>query len=283
MADQPRFLPASSFTLDVFAEIFTRSFEGYFYQSTASAADLAARVRLENIDLSRSLVMLVGDEPAGQALLSLRGARAWCGGFGVLAAFRGRGLSHPLAAALVEQARQAGARSFGLEVLTRNAPAIHTYTRADLRPQHDLLVLEWQRSETSTPPTVVGTVDVAASVLLAHFVALHPVPAAWQRDLPTLLVSKEPQGLMIAQDGRPTAYVLFYANSEGVLRIADLAAERAEDVLTLLGALQARGVRIVDVNEPADSPFISAFFAAGFGEIDRQHEMVIDLAGTFEK
>lgn len=277
MSEQPRFLPAS-FTLDAFAEIFTRSFEAYFYQSTAAAAELAARVRVENIDLSRSLVMLVGDEPAGQALLSLRGARAWCGGFGVLAAFRGRGLAHPLAAALVEQARQAGARSFGLEVLTRNAPAIKTYARAGLQTQRDLLVLEWRRPEESAPPAVARAVEAAApGWLLEHFAALHTLPAAWQRDLPSLLVWNEQQALMVAQDGRPTAYVLFYANPDGVLRIVDLAAERAEDVLTLLGALQARGVRIVDVNEPADSPFIAAFVAVGFVEIDRQHEMAIDL------
>jgi ribosomal protein S18 acetylase RimI-like enzyme len=278
-AEQPRFLPASSFTLDAFAEIFTRSFEAYFYESTATAATLAARVRVENIDLSRTLVMLVGDEPAGQALLSLRGARAWCGGFGVLAAFRGRGLAHPLAAALVEQARQSGARSFGLEVLTRNAPAIKTYARAGLQVQRDLLVLEWRRPEESAPPAVARAVEVAApAYLLEHFAALHALPAAWQRDLPSLLVWNEPQTLMVARDGRPAAYVLFYTNPEGVIRIVDLGAERAEDVLTLLGALQDRGVRIVDVNEPADSPFIAAFAAAGFVEIDRQYEMMIELA-----
>ncbi len=101
MTDQPRFLPASSFTLDALADIFTRSFAEYFYPGVTTAEVLARRVRSENLDLRSSLVMLLGDEPAGQAMLGLRGARAWCGGFGVMLPFRGRGLAQPLAAAML--------------------------------------------------------------------------------------------------------------------------------------------------------------------------------------
>jgi GNAT superfamily N-acetyltransferase len=145
MTDQPRFLPASSFTLDALADIFTRSFEEYFYRGTTTAEILAQRVRVEQIDLRRSLVMLLGDEPAGQALIALRGDRAWCGGFGVMLSLRGRGLSHQLAAAMLEQARQSGARRFSLEALTRNERAIKTYTRVGLRTRRDLQILEWRK------------------------------------------------------------------------------------------------------------------------------------------
>src|SRR5438874_5485401 len=111
MTDEPRFLPASSFALDALADILTRSFEEYFYTSNTSAEDLARRIRMENIDLCRSVVMLVGDQPAGMALMALRAYRGWCDGFGVTLPFRGLGLSRRLADALLDQARQAGMHS----------------------------------------------------------------------------------------------------------------------------------------------------------------------------
>src|SRR4051812_28928051 len=103
MDGEPVYVPASSFALDALAEIFTRSFEAYFYPSTVTAEQLAARVRMENLDLQRSLVILLGEQPVGVALLGLRGERAWCGGFGVMLPFRGRGLAHQLAAAMLDQ------------------------------------------------------------------------------------------------------------------------------------------------------------------------------------
>src|SRR5829696_8107769 len=147
MPSQVTFAPAAAYTLDALGDIFTRSFENYFYPRTTTAATLSARVRIEQIDLYRSLVMQVGDDLAGIALLGLRGDRAWCGGFGVMLPFRGRGLAHALATAMLEQARQAGARGCGLEVLTRNQRALNTYARAGFQPLRDLQVLEWHRPQ----------------------------------------------------------------------------------------------------------------------------------------
>src|SRR5689334_21906148 len=192
MQVEPQFVPASSYTLDALAEVFTRSFEAYFYPGTTTAATLAARARIENLDLHHSLVMRIGDEPAGIALLGLRGDRAWCGGFGVMLPFRGRGLAHQLAAAMIEQAREARARQLGLEVLTRNERAIKAYKRAGFQQRRDLLIFEWRRPEEQPEPRTPNLVSPAVTVvepamLLAHFQALHPVTAAWQRDLPSLL------------------------------------------------------------------------------------------------
>jgi len=108
MHSQVTFAPATAYTLDALGDIFTRSFENYFYPGTTTAVTLSARVRIEQIDLYRSLVMQVDDDLAGIALLGLRGDRAWCGGFGVMLPFRGRGLAHALATAMLEQARQQG-------------------------------------------------------------------------------------------------------------------------------------------------------------------------------
>jgi RimJ/RimL family protein N-acetyltransferase len=279
MTDQLRFMPASAFALDALADVFTRSFEQYFYPGTTSAEILAQRVRVEQIDLYRSLVMLVDDQPAGQALLARRGDHTWCGGFGVILALRGRGLSHQLATAMLEQARLAGARRFSLEVLTRNERAIKTYSRLGLQIRRDLQILEWRRPEGEPRPEGRGrSVEAEAPMrLLDRFAALHPVSAPWQRDLPALLTRGGYRGLTIEEAGVPMAYALYQSNADGIARIEDLGAERAELAADLLRALQARSQRILTINEPTDSPLTAAFLDVGFTEIDRQHEMWMEL------
>ena len=71
--------------------------------------------------------------------------------------------------------------------------------------------------------------------------------------------------------------MLYQLNADGVARIEDLGAERVDLAAALLAALQARSQRIVSINEPSESPLIAAFLDLGFNEIDRQHEMWMDL------
>ncbi|HYF65099.1 MAG TPA: GNAT family N-acetyltransferase [Herpetosiphonaceae bacterium] len=266
-----RFAPAAQLSLDAFADLFTRSFENYFYPGVTTAPILAARARFEQIDFSRSLVMYAGDEPAGQAILALRGEEAWCGGFGITVPFRGRGLARQLIAALIDQARQAGSRRFSLEVLTRNAPAIKTYLGAGLAIARDLQIFEWNRGEQAVPGST-GCAPADPAELLGRFRALHPAGAAWQRDLPALLVKPGLSGLALGE-----AYVVF-SQRDATVRIEDLGAADAGQAATLLQALQARAAKIVSVNEPADSPVTAAFARCGFQETDRQHELSLPLA-----
>jgi RimJ/RimL family protein N-acetyltransferase len=291
MPTQITFAPAAAYTLDALGDIFTRSFEEYFYPGTTTAAILSARVRTEQIDLQRSLVMRMGDDLAGIALLGLRSDRAWCGGFGVMLPFRGRGLAYELAKAMLDQARQSGARSCSLEVLIRNQRAIKTYLRAGFQPLRDLQVLEWHRPEASVQDgikgenvrhadadnqqSVISYLDPAA--LLAHFAALHPVPAAWQRDLPALLVRSGMLGLALMDGEQSRAYALLTPTADSGARVEDIGAVDVEQAATLLSALQMRYARLISVNEPTDSTLTPAFEATGFIEVDRQHELWIDL------
>jgi len=279
MSIQPRFVSTALFPFEMVVDLFRRSFENYFYPSNTTNEMLARNIRLDNVDLHHSLVMLIDDVPAGIALIGLRGSRAWCGGFGVTLPYRGRGLALPQAQAMIERARQAGVRQFGLEVLTRNERAIKTYQRAGMTIQRDLLILEWRKPEQDTPPTSSGVavVEADAGQLLSHFAALHAVPAAWQRDLSSLLVRDPMQGLAVMDGDKVAAYMLYQIGPDGSARICDLAALDATNTAALLAALQARTDRIITINEPSDSPVIAGYNAAGFYESDRQHEMSMAL------
>ncbi|HWQ13674.1 MAG TPA: GNAT family N-acetyltransferase [Roseiflexaceae bacterium] len=273
------FVPAAAFSLEALADLFARSFAEYFYPANVTAADMAWRVRVENIDLWHSVVLVVGGEPAGLALLALRPGRAWCGGFGVTLPHRGRGLSHRLITALIERAREAQAPLLTLEVLSRNERAIATYTRAGLRITRDLLIVEWRRPEGEpAAPAPTGVVEAEAATLLHHFHALHPVQAAWQRDLPSLLMRGPLAGFALGNPAAPAAYALVQPQAAGAARIVDLAAREAETAGQVLAALQARFTRLSSINEPSDAPHMPALAAAGFAEVDRQHDMEIVLS-----
>jgi hypothetical protein len=76
---------------------------------------------------------------------------------------------------------------------------------------------------------------------------------------------------------RPVAYALIRQLADGRARIEDFGAVDAQRAGALLAALQLRAAQLVSSNEPADSPLVAAFERAGFVEVDRQHELAIDL------
>jgi GNAT superfamily N-acetyltransferase len=267
---------ASALTLDAFAELFTRSFADYFYPMTHTAAILATRLRQDHLDLHHSVVMRVDGALAGQAMLGIRGLIGWCGGFGVVPAFRGRGLAHGLFDALVARAREAGLRELWLEALTRNTSALAVYTRGGMRIVRDVIIYEWKRGEHPTAP-VAGVWDADRPEDLLHsFARLHPVPAQWNRDLPELIVTPDLSGIGIGDRAQPNAYAL-YKPSQRAVRIIDLAARDAASALPVLHALQTKFDTVRSVNEPSDSPATAAFLESGFVETDRQHVLTMTL------
>ena len=274
-SESPRFIPASALTLEAFAQLYTRSFERYFYPMEQTTEGFAARVRNEQLDLYRSVALMMGDRPAGQATLALRGERAWCGGFGIVPEFRGQRLGPPLFAELVAQARKASAKILTLEALTRNAPALSVYTGAGMRVRRDVRLLEWKRA--AQPPKAVFTPAAASMAEVAGcFYRLHPVPAVWGRDLPSLLLQHGLLQLHASAERGLDGYVLFTLH-ESEARIADLAANHVEVATALLAQLQTHCSKITSINEPADSPLTAAFDICEFTEFDRQHELAMAL------
>ncbi len=270
---------AAELSLEALADLFTRSFEAYFYPGITSAHTLARRVASENIDLLRSLVLRVDGEPAGLALLAHRGERAWCGGFGVTLPHRGQGLAHTLARALLHEAHEAGADQLALEVLARNTPALHVYERAGMHIARRLLILSWRPADEPLAQGNTPQLEQAdpTELVLGHFAATHPCPAAWQREPASLLVLPELRGLALREGGQLSAYAL--VQGEESLRLQDFGARDEAAASRLLAALQSQARSITSVNEPADSPLTPAFLRAGFLVADEQHELVSALVG----
>lgn len=264
-------------SLEAFAAAFMSAFEGYPAPVSVDAVWLARRVRYEQHDLLNSLVVFDGAEVAGLAVLAARGARGWCGGFGVVPRWRGRGLARRLMSEMVGRARDSGLRRLSLEVLQGNTAAIRLYERAGMRVTRDLLVMErpaeWKAATTSRG---AAPQEAPAAELLEHFTRLHPEPPAWQREPAGLLAAKL-RGLYLGPRSRPRAYVLVKYTAEGEAHLSDLAAADARQARAMCAALGGLGCALSIKNEPERSPYVAPLLEHGFVEVLRQHEMTMEL------
>lgn len=274
-----QFVPASRFTLETLAALYTRTFEGYVMKAIITPAQLETFIRVEDLDLDLSPVLCVGAEMVGFATVGMRGSEAYCRGFGVTVPYRGKGLAHALCEEMIRQARNAGARTMTLGVLIENQGAVKTYLRAGFRPARELHSVAWRRAVTRL---VSGDKEEATSFenvceieprrALEHFAAFHPGRAVWNRALPSLKKMNDLQGRAIVKNDTVCAYVLF-RTGESEMEILDLGAARARDGVTLLCALQQDYPQIVCYNEPAESPMHAAFRASDFVVTYRRYEM----------
>lgn len=272
-----RFVSAATVSLEAYAAAFTSAFEGYAVPIRVDATWLARRVRYEQHDLLNSLVALEGGETVGMAVLAVRGARGWVGGFGVVPRWRGRGLGRRLVSELLGRARAAGVRRLSLEVLAGNTAAMRLYEGAGMRVTRDLLILERPAEGSgAAAPRATALAEAPAAELVEHFTRLHPEPPVWQREPPSLLAA-DLRGLYLGPRSRPRAYALVKHTLEGDVVLSDLAAADARQARAMCAALARLGAALKVVNEPERSPYAAPLLEHGFRETLRQHEMTMEL------
>jgi GNAT superfamily N-acetyltransferase len=273
----PHFRPASSFSLDATAELYTKTFANYFYEAIVTPQDMASYCRIEQIDLYYSPVMCVGAELVGLATVGLRGEAAYCKGFGVIVPYRGQGLSLDLSLEVIRQSRLVGARHLSLGVMQQNERAVKTYQHAGMKIARALWSFEWKQNSTSPLTPLLqreGNVRVVEPrMLLNHFAALHVHRPTWSRDLPSLLALTDAEGLALFDGDKLMAYLLYQRSGT----IVDIGATETAHVTALLRALQQQCTQIVCNNEPADSPAIAALRELGFNKTIKRYEMTMEL------
>lgn len=263
-------------SLEAYAAAINSSFEGYPVQITFDASMLARRVRFEQYDLDASIVALDGNETAGMAGLAIRGGRGWVSGFGVVPAWRRRGLARRLMSVLLERARSYGLRQLSLDVLTENTAAIRLYESAGMRITRDLLVLD-RTADYAPRAAGRGPKEAPVGELLGHYLRLHTEPPAWQRDLSALLAA-DLRGFYLGGRRRPRAYALLgQGRADGTTYLSDLAAVDAEAAAAMCAALDGVAGFVRVINEPERSLFAAPLLAHGFREVLRQHEMTMEL------
>ncbi len=272
------FVPASSLSMEALADLYTRAFDDYFYPAATTAEELASRIPAEQLLLDHSPLLYVDDTPVGLALLALRGARSCCGGFGIVPAQRGRGLALPLTLALLDQARQCGARAMTLIVLAQNERAIKSYCHAGFTIWREIWCFEWPPGGAALATSASGElVGAAVPDLLALGPEWPPVAPIWSREAATLRALDGLTGLALTKRGSLAGYLVLRRAPDGAADILAIGARSAADATLALAALQRQGGRITCFNEPADSPGAAAMDTLGFARTFRRYEMCISL------
>jgi GNAT superfamily N-acetyltransferase len=263
---------AASVSRALACRAFNVGFEGYVVPVNLNVAQFDAMIASEAIDLGASLVALDGDhEPAGIALLAIRGDECWCGGLGVVPQWRRGGIGRRLMVRLLAAGAERGLERMRLEVIDGNDAARALYDTLGFESRRRYDVFQGQPTgRAAIPRDLIELPD--AEIVWEAFAAYHPSPPAWQRDLPSLRraqKSGQQVCLGLGSSERPTAYVFaFVAN--GVIRIADSGVDRSVDdaverMIGLIGGLvqRFRGHAVVSVNVPEDDPLNGALRALG--------------------
>jgi ribosomal protein S18 acetylase RimI-like enzyme len=165
------------------ADLFNRSFDGYFVPVQFTESAFLTFVQRDGIDFHASQVLVIGDKLAGLALITCRGNASRMGGFGIIREFRGQGAGSWLVKRLLEEARLRGESQMFLEVITQNEAAIRLYEGHGFTKVRKLLGFKAER------PTGKADADLQAceQVLVLDMIRAYGLPdLPWQLDSETL-------------------------------------------------------------------------------------------------
>jgi ribosomal protein S18 acetylase RimI-like enzyme len=260
-------------SLSQLTEAWNQGYIGYFIPISFTESQFSRWMEAGSFDLSRSLILMDGDTPAGFSFLGVRGRRGWIGGFGIAPDYRGKGLAHQLFQDHIHLCEAEGLETIQLEVLVENW-AQRVYARAGLAITRRLAILQGTLPQNADHSEEVREGDPRK--LLAHNPRLHgDHPPVWQREAPSLAVTMpaDAAALYTGPDEAPTGYLLYQAMGDKV-RILD-GAGGAGEARALLNSLAARypGLGLSAVNEPEGSPLHQALLALGCTEARAQWEM----------
>ncbi|HEY7351069.1 MAG TPA: GNAT family N-acetyltransferase [Ktedonobacterales bacterium] len=277
-----RFSNTLGYTQPQLAEMFNASFSGYYFPMALTAEMSAGFARVYQIDANCSVVM--HDEQGafvGMARMGVRGARGWCGGFGITPEFRGTGASRLLAAQMIQVARESGLTTLQLEVLTQNIKAIKLYERAGFVAARRLIGIE---VDTAALPDAFPSLQVKAVAPATLFPGLYEgYQPDWERELPSLMTMRAEAVAAAGADGQLNGLIFRPggrgANNEKIqIQAAILQSDLTNaDLAALLRAAAGDAAGIQVYNEPEDSPFLARCRDLGFTEFFSQHEMFLTL------
>ncbi len=277
MPDPTTHTSAAELGLEALAELFTEAYAGYEIPLHVDAGAIAFMHETFDLVPERSCVAWRSGRPVGVALLGVRGARGWVGGMGVVPAARRSGVGEGLMRALFREAREAGVRHLGLEVLERNTGAKALYEKLGFRALRRLEVLTLEGA-ASVPARTAEACDPRAA--RRRIVAARRAAEPWQRADETLdrLDVSTPALRAVTTRGGDAVYRV----TDGRASVLQSHAEDEATAGVLLDTILSRdGVRVLRyLNVPEDDLAAAALRARGAVRTTTQIEMAVDLGPT---
>lgn len=275
-----RFTTALDHTFAQLAEMHNISFSGYFFPAEMTPESIASFYRVYSVAPQHCVVMHTEDGAfVGLAKLALRGSRAWCAGFGIAPAFRGKGLGKLLAAQMIEEARKAGAATLQLEVLQQNTAAFRLYSSVGFVVTRQLVGLQIPTANIPPPTSTFTPTPMTLDDLLPTIIAQRQPD--WEHELPSILATNHQALVTTGPHSTQTGLVYQHTGeSTRILSSTPSATTTPEEMAALLTAAANAAQTIQVYNEPEDSISYNLYKALGFHEFFRQYEMVLDIHST---
>ncbi len=278
---QPKLISAAALPYERLAFLVNQAYIDYYIPIWLDEKQFQQMCYIEDVDLRRSVVAVIDNEPVGLALLSAREREGWISAVGVLPTWRRQGVGHEIVQQVQRVARHSGLACLRLEVLTQNEAGAALYRNLGFTWQRDLLVLTLEPPQVDLQPWPKTITEVSPAEMLSHYDAFHDVRAPWQRALPSLQhQARDLRGLGFRDQGHLLGYVLYrpQRNRYAIFDIAVLPPHphRVTVAQALLRALhqQRSDTSSYIINFPADDPLVPALTGLRFRIWQRQYEMV---------
>ncbi len=270
------FSDALNYTHVQLSEMHNASFQGYFVPMEMTAGMSADFWRTNQIDATRTVVMHDAHGTfVGIARVGSRGKRGWCGGFGIVPAFRGTGASILLAKQMVRVARESGLATLQLEVLSQNVRAIRLYEKVGFVRSCRFLGVEIASAALSQD-TALSAEAVPVETLLP-LLNDHPRPF-WGNELASLLTMQ--LEAYIAPASPEGVNGILVQRTSGKMRVvaALLQSGATPSELAMLLRYAAGDALAIQVyNQVEGSPLLQHCLQLGFVEWFSQYEMFLPL------
>jgi ribosomal protein S18 acetylase RimI-like enzyme len=258
------------------AAAFNAAFSDYTVPMALTPESLAAMQRRRGYAAGASFGAFESGRLVGFVLTCRDGDRAYNSGTGVVPAHRGTGLGRRLVEAVIAHVR-GSARSYWLEVIESNEPAVALYRAAGFAEARRLQVWSIPRADpgASAPPPEV---PVIAAPDLDAIAADADTALPWQNSLASIRRASEPYVALGDEHG---AAVIFPGSADLPLLCVRRGARRRGHGARLLAAAAAHAARAPrptrTMVDAADAGIAAFLAASGATRLVRQLEMVRDL------
>jgi ribosomal protein S18 acetylase RimI-like enzyme len=270
MLEQLRRATAADVDLSHAAAALDGVFAEYLVPISFSEPIYAIHVSANDVDLGSSPIWYDDDDAVvAAALLGVRDARGWIGGFGVAPEHRKRGLGRALLCELVERAWALGLTSIALEVLAENVAARRTYEAGGFGSTRRLQTFGADAKRFERRPA-----DAAYTNAEPFLDVPNDVAPCWQREAASLRRQTNLHAV-----GNARAFCVFRHNGERA-QLLKVHADSTEEFTWLIASVVAQtGVTRLDLfNEPAGSAAATAARSLGWYLTHEMDEMVLERA-----
>ncbi|SPF37452.1 Acetyltransferase family protein [Candidatus Desulfosporosinus infrequens] len=260
-------------SLEELTNIWNRCWRGYYYDMTYTPENIRTWLHLSQVFLQHSVAIMVEDQVAGFALLSVDGSDGWVAGTCIAPSYRRKGLFTPLMHSLLNSATCVGVKRVYLEVLIQNH-ALKVYQSVGFMRLRQLNIYRNQ-CRTHYPPIRKPAVRPLERVTDEEYfenrrgVLFNP---AWQRREGYL---KRHVHSLAVMNSTGTAGALFAGVKNTICLDAWSVTETgAEEVIS--SVFRRTGTSFTLINQPKDW-IVACLRAEGIIPSAKQFEMCLEL------